>query len=157
LVSASVVLANGEAITANPDEHGDLFWALRGGGADFGVVTSFTFRTFPMVARDVVTLVFPEEVTAHVIAGWHGWLATADRAIGSMVNVATGPSSLRCGVVLATPSGHGPRVAGELTAALGTQPVGSTSRTLDHMDFVEYFSGGSDAVRSSQVPTSSGP
>ena len=44
LVSADVVTANGELVTANDRENADLFWALRGGGGNFGVVTSFEFR-----------------------------------------------------------------------------------------------------------------
>jgi hypothetical protein len=147
LVSASVVLPSGAAVTAARGDHEDLYWALRGGGANFGVVTSFTFQTFPTADRDVVSLTFPEEVTAQAITGWHGWLRTANRAIWSMVNVTVGPSSWRCGVVLATPPGDGSRVTGDLSAAIGAQPVGNTSRTLNHMDFVNYLSGGADAVR----------
>src|SRR5947207_4477727 len=44
LVSATVVTAAGEKLTANEKEHSDLFWAIRGGGGNFGVVTSFEFK-----------------------------------------------------------------------------------------------------------------
>ena len=48
LLECEVVLASGEIVTANADSHSDLFWALRGGGGNFGVVTSFTFNLIPV-------------------------------------------------------------------------------------------------------------
>jgi FAD/FMN-containing dehydrogenase len=48
LLSARVVTAGGAIVTASPDEHADLFWAIRGGGGNFGIITEFTFRLAPV-------------------------------------------------------------------------------------------------------------
>src|ERR1700759_3794279 len=48
LLEVDVVLADGSFVTANADRHADLFWAVRGGGGNFGVVTSFLFRLHPV-------------------------------------------------------------------------------------------------------------
>ena len=48
LLSADVVTAEGEIVTASEEENPDLFWAIRGGGGNFGIVTSFEYRLHPV-------------------------------------------------------------------------------------------------------------
>jgi FAD/FMN-containing dehydrogenase len=148
LVSATVVVPGGDTVTASSDDHTDLLWALRGGGGGCGVVTSFTFRTFATVDRDVVTLTFPESAAAQLVYGWHNWLGTAQREIWGMVNLTAGPgAAMQCSIVLATPAGTGDQAASTLTAAIGVAALSTRVQTLGHLDFVHYFEGGSDAAR----------
>jgi len=74
LLGAQVVLADGQQVTANADENADLFWALRGGGGNFGVVTEFTFRAHPV--SDVVggPTLWPLEQTEEVLAAYREFL-----------------------------------------------------------------------------------
>src|SRR3954468_9641962 len=81
LLEADVVLANGERVRASADEHPDLFWALRGGGGNFGVVTSFLFRL-----HDVDTIVggptfWPLEASAEVLSAYREFLPSAPREL----------------------------------------------------------------------------
>jgi hypothetical protein len=148
LASATVVLPSGDAVVASPDEHADLFWALRGGGGGArGVVTKLTFRTSPTTDRDVVTLVFPEDAIEQVIPGWDAWLTNAERAVWGMVNVTVGAQSRRCTVVLATPPGAGRTRADALGSTIGVRPVSLSTRTMNRADFIDFFEGGEQARR----------
>jgi FAD/FMN-containing dehydrogenase len=78
LVSAEVVLADGRQVRASADEHADLFWALRGGGGNFGVVTSFEFRAHPLGPEVfVVNVAYALEDTRQVLAAWRDAVADA--------------------------------------------------------------------------------
>ena len=67
LISADVVLADGSIVTASADENADLFWGLRGGGGNFGVVTSFEFRLHPVTSILGGMLLYPFEQAGAVL------------------------------------------------------------------------------------------
>ncbi|SFE62266.1 FAD/FMN-containing dehydrogenase [Actinopolyspora alba] len=66
MISADVVLANGEMVRASPQDDADLFWAIRGGGGNFGVATSFEFELHPQGQCVAGILGFPIDQTVEV-------------------------------------------------------------------------------------------
>jgi FAD/FMN-containing dehydrogenase len=77
LLSADVVLASGAMVTASPREHSDLFWAIRGGGGNFGVVTSFEFRLHPIGPEVLSGLVIhPLDAARDVLRFYRDFLTT---------------------------------------------------------------------------------
>ena len=86
LIEAEVVTADGAVVTTSESENPDLFWALRGGGGNFGVVTSFTFKLHelgPDVAFSAV--LYPLEDIRQVLEGWHEFMKTAPDEVTSVV------------------------------------------------------------------------
>src|SRR5216110_2515705 len=77
LLSADVVLANGKFVKANADENPDLFWALRGGGGNFGVVISFTFRLHPIDVLYAGPMLYELRETADVMKWYRDLIAEA--------------------------------------------------------------------------------
>jgi FAD/FMN-containing dehydrogenase len=77
LLSADVVLADGRLVTASEHSNGDLFWALRGGGGNFGVVTSFEFRLHPV--SDVVAgpTLWPLERATEILQWYRTFITEA--------------------------------------------------------------------------------
>jgi FAD/FMN-containing dehydrogenase len=67
LVWAEVVLANGEIVQASDTTEPDLFWAIRGGGGNFGVVTRFTFRAYPLSSVLGGPMIYPLEAAPDVV------------------------------------------------------------------------------------------
>jgi len=92
LLEADVVLADGTFVTASASEHTDLFWALRGGGGNFGVVTSFLFRAHPV---DTVYggPIFWDAIHAKaVMQAYRDHLPQAPEELGIFVGLKTVPS-----------------------------------------------------------------
>lgn len=90
LLGAEVVLADGRSVTANASQNNDLFWALRGGGGNFGVVTSMRLRLHTVGTIMCGTLLFPWSDAQSVLRGYASIMATAppELAIGVAMSVA---------------------------------------------------------------------
>ncbi|MBS2537397.1 FAD-binding protein [Catenulispora sp. NF23] len=78
LLSAEVVLADGRVVTADPEHEPDLFWALRGGGGNFGVVTELRTRLHPHAEVTTGLIAFSWEQAGSVLRGWRNLTAAAD-------------------------------------------------------------------------------
>jgi FAD/FMN-containing dehydrogenase len=75
MVSAEVVTADGTVVRASADENADLFWALRGGGGSFGIVTSLTFRLYPAERVFSGMSYYPAERAPAILAAYRAWSA----------------------------------------------------------------------------------
>lgn len=83
LLSAEVVTANGEIVRASEVEHSDLFWAIRGGGGNFGVLTSMEFRLHPVSIVYGGPIFFPADFSDQVLRFFREFMATAPRAMSA--------------------------------------------------------------------------
>jgi FAD/FMN-containing dehydrogenase len=94
LVGADVVTADGELVAASEDDHPDLFWGLRGGGGNFGVVTSFRFRAHPIGPTVLAgPMLFPLERGPEVMQTYRGWAAEAPEELTTVLNVRRAPAA----------------------------------------------------------------
>jgi FAD/FMN-containing dehydrogenase len=92
MLGADVVLADGSQVHASADEHPDLFWALRGGGGNFGVVTSFEFRTHHIGETVMAGPTFwPIEQTPEVMRWYREFIPAAPRNVGGFFALMTVP------------------------------------------------------------------
>ncbi|HEX7276430.1 MAG TPA: FAD-binding oxidoreductase [Acidimicrobiales bacterium] len=88
LVACEVVTADGELVVASADEHPDLFWALRGGGGNFGVVTSFEYQLHPVGPTVLAGLLaWPMADGAEVLRMFREFVADAPDEVGIMANL----------------------------------------------------------------------
>ena len=91
LLEADVVLADGRKVTANAESEPDLYWALRGGGGNFGVVTSFTFRLHEVGTIFGGPTFWPVEQGAEVLAAYRDFIPQAPRELNGFFAFCTVP------------------------------------------------------------------
>ena len=94
LVSVTVVTADGRALVCDARRNADLFWACRGGGGgNFGVATSFTFRTHRVAGGSYFFASFSWSHAAEVVSAWQRWAPHAPDALFSICSLSTGSGS----------------------------------------------------------------
>jgi FAD/FMN-containing dehydrogenase len=122
LLEAEVVTAAGERVVASATKHEDLFWALRGGGGNFGVVSSFTFQAHPL-GPEILSgnFVYGAARWRAALRGWARWAETAPDGMTSIVTFVVPPPELELGteplMLLGWVWASADRAAGEATVA----------------------------------------
>jgi len=85
LISVDIVTADGEIRRASATENEDLFWAVRGAGSNFGVVTSFEFQAYPVGPMIMVGAIFyPTDDAQRLLRGWRDYMKTAPDELSSV-------------------------------------------------------------------------
>ena len=159
VLSAEVVLADGSVVTADADHEPELFWALRGGGGNFGVVTSMRVRLHAVPALMSGLMLFPWTQAQTVLPGLSDLLAESPDELTTQFGVLGGPDGAP--VVLVSPTWSGDAAAGERALArleaLGTPLVSQVSTTtvpamLGAID-AQFPFGRHVAIRTRSVPS----
>ena len=91
LISVDLVTAEGKLVHASDSENPELFWALHGGGGNFGVATSFTFRLHPLASFSMALLVWQPEAGRDVLHAYRDFMEAAPDEVGGGVLYLTGP------------------------------------------------------------------
>ncbi|HEX7164887.1 MAG TPA: FAD-binding oxidoreductase [Trebonia sp.] len=142
LISAEVVLADGSVVRASDQERPDLFWGIRGGGGNFGIVTEFEFRLHPLGPIVLAGLaMFPFSRAPEILRAWRDWADAAPDEV-----------SAACAVIVAPPE---PFVPPELhgkpvlcipvlyaddpdAGAAAVQPIKDLGPAVDHIGPMPY-------------------
>jgi FAD/FMN-containing dehydrogenase len=105
LLSVDVVTADGRWLCASATEHAELFWGLRGGGGNFGVVTSFDYRLHPLETMLAGMVIYPMAQAKAFLKRYREVTSTAPDELGSLVALGTLPDGTQAAVLLVGYSG----------------------------------------------------
>ncbi|MFD0683042.1 FAD-binding oxidoreductase [Actinomadura fibrosa] len=143
LESVDVVTADGRRLTCDARRDADLYWACRGGGGgNFGVAVSFTYRTHGTDDATPFSMRWPWGQAARVVRGWQRWAPSAPDEVWTSLQLnsqpADGTPSVEVsGFALADAARH----IESLTAAVGADPATSSSRSRPYMDAMLFMGG----------------
>jgi FAD/FMN-containing dehydrogenase len=142
IISAEVVLADGSVVRTSEQEHADLFWGIRGGGGNFGVVTEFEFHLHPLgpIVQAGLTM-FPIDRAPEVMRAWRDWSDAAPDEVGTGCAVVTAPPE-----EFVPPELRGKQVFGIIAlyagdpgaGAAAVQPVKDLGPAVDHIGPMPY-------------------
>jgi FAD/FMN-containing dehydrogenase len=118
VVAAELVTAGGEVVHASATENPELFWAIRGGGGNFGIVTAFQFAAHPTTDVFHGRIAFPASEAPGVLRGWSDHLRTAPEELTSVAS-------------LANPFAGGPEAPVEIHVAFDGDDPGLAARAID--------------------------
>ena len=92
LIAAEIVLADGRVVVASEREHADLFWGIRGGGGNFGIVTEFQYRVHPLGPMVLSGLaLWPIDRTRDVVRAWRDYVDGAPDELSTACAILTAP------------------------------------------------------------------
>lgn len=118
VVAAEVVTADGQVVRASEEENPELFWAIRGGGGNFGIVTAFEFVAHPTTDVFYGKIAFPASQAAGVLQGWADHLRTAPEELTSIAS-------------FANPFAGGPEAPVEIHVVFDGDDPGLAARAID--------------------------
>jgi FAD/FMN-containing dehydrogenase len=138
--AAEIVTADGRALTVNADEHPDLYWAIRGGGGNFGVVTAIEFDLFPVATVYGGLVAYPLPLAGRALRVFREFIATAPEELTAVAAFWTAPDGSRLivfGAAYAGPATAGERALRPLSAF--ANPIFSTFDERPYGAFLRMF------------------
>jgi hypothetical protein len=148
LLSVEIVTADGQFLTASPTQNSELFWGVRGGGGNFGIVTTFEFQLHPV--KDVLAgmLLYPIDALRGVLRFYREFSLSAPDELIMAAGFVTIPQGIPAAVVALCYCGdmqEGERILAPLRA-FGA-PLADTIGSMDYLDLISMFDSGAPSGR----------
>jgi FAD/FMN-containing dehydrogenase len=146
LIGAEIVLGDGRILECDREQHPDLFWALRGAGAaNFGAVTSLTFRLIPAPAATNFHAAWPDREAVRVVDAWQRWAPRAPDGLAASLKLTATPDLERSPSVdlYATFLGadaEAMNLFDELVVLAGSDPTAVSAELMSYPDTRRFWS-----------------